>query len=57
MLVISRTKCSLLPNPIAGKTYEPSHDKINNLGFLPGLLNTNWPVQSQNQARSLKFQI
>ena len=31
--------------------YEPSHEKTYNLGFKPGL------VQSQKQARSLKFQI
>ena len=31
-----------------GQTNEPSHEKMNNLGFRPGLTQTtNWPVQSQ----------
>ena len=35
-------------------TYEPVHEKINNLGFRS---DTNQAVQSQKQARSLKFRI
>ena len=36
--------------------FEPSHKKNNNLGFRPGLTHLQ-SVQSQKQARYLKFQI
>ena len=38
---------------------EPVHEKTNNLVFQPGLTQTrpDQPVQSQKQARSLKFPI
>ena len=41
-----------------GDTSEPSREKTNKLGFQTGQqVNTNRPVQSQKQARNLKFQV
>ena len=39
----------------SSKLFEPEHEKTNNLGFFPITPDTNWPVQPQKQARSLKF--
>ena len=53
-ILIDRTQICAACNHKLYKTIVPPCEKTNNLGFGPGE-NINWHVQSQKQARTLKF--
>ena len=60
-VVMGRKSSIYDETPISGETdvsvYKPLNEKNNNLGIHPTMSDTNQAIQSQKQARSLKFQI